>query len=100
MARKLRNFHLILDILRPSKTAFLPLYLLHAKRLMKFLADVDLPEQFIRNKNRIKHQRSYKSCDRSVRNEGDVSSLDNDCVFDNEFQRQWRILESKQTNGN
>ena len=75
---------------------FLPL---HAKGFMKFLADVNLPEQFIQTKNGIKHLRSYKSSDRSAQREEDVSQLDDDNVLE-DFQRQWRILKPKQTNAN
>ena len=74
--------YLILDIVRPSKTALLPL---HAKPSMKFLAEAILPEQFIWHKNHIKHLRSYKSSDRSAQSEEDVSQLDDDNVLE-DFQ--------------
>ena len=79
-------FYLILDVVRPSN-ALLPL---HGECFLKFLADVNLPEQFIWNKYRIKHLRSYKSSGRSARSEEDVSQSDDDNMLE-DFQRQWRI---------
>ena len=83
---------LISDVVRPRKTAIAPL---HASRFLQLLADLNIPEQLIGNKNRIKDLRNYKSRDRSVQDEQKALPQEENVLED--FQRQWRTLSPKQT---
>ena len=64
-------------------------------RFLQLLVDLNIPEQLIGNKNRIKDLRNYKSRDRSVQDEQKALPQEENVLED--FQRQWRTLSPKQT---
>ena len=84
---------LISDVVRPRKTALPPL---HASRFLRLLADIDIPEQLIGNKIRIKDMRNYKSKDRSAQDERQALLTPDESELE-DFPRQWRVLQRKQT---
>ena len=84
---------LISDVVRPRKTALPPL---HASRFLKLLSDINISEQLIGNKTRIKDMRNYKSKDSSTQNERNVLLTTDENELE-DFPRQWRVLQRKQT---
>ena len=84
---------LISDVVRPRKTALPPL---HASRFLRLLADINIPEQLIGNKIRIKDMRNYKSKDRSAQDERQALLTPDESELE-DFPRQWRVLQRKQT---
>ena len=68
---------LISDVMRTRKTAKIPL---HGRAFLKLLADLNLPESFVKNKYRISQFRSYK--------QGDGEDDDNDDDDDTSFRQR------------
>ena len=61
---------LISDVMRTRKTAKIPL---HGRTFIKLLADLNLPESFVKNKYRISQFRSYKQGDADDNDDDDTS---------------------------